>query len=122
MVLAWVALKEKNIPKFKLTLGLTLLCSLIFMIIKAIEYGTKFSHGIFPKESAYFAIYYTLTGLHALHIVGGAIVLMYFWLPVGTKMWKTQPQRFTNRIEVVGLYWHIVDLVWIFLFPVLYLL
>ena len=122
MVLAWVALKEKNIPKFKLTLGLTLLCSLIFMIIKAIEYGTKFSHGIFPKESAYFAIYYTLTGLHALHIVGGAIVLMYFWLPVGTKMWKTQPQRFTNRIEVVGLYWHFVDLVWIFLFPVLYLL
>jgi len=45
----------------------------------------------------------------------------YLWGP-GAKMWKTQPERFTNRIEIAGLYWHFVDLVWIFLFPVLYLL
>ena len=66
------------------------------------------------------AIYFTLTGLHALHILGGTIVIFYFWA-FGGAMWKTDPERFTNRIEVSGLFWHFVDLVWIFLFPVLYL-
>jgi cytochrome c oxidase subunit 3 len=67
-------------------------------------------------------IYFTLTGLHMLHIIGGMIVMGYFWLPFGNKMWTTEPERFTNRIEIAGLYWHFVDLVWIFLFPILYLL
>ena len=66
------------------------------------------------------AIYFTLTGLHALHIIGGLIVLVYLLGP-GSKMWEKQPGRFTNRIEVAGLYWHFVDLVWLVLFPVLYL-
>ncbi len=74
-----------------------------------------------PRHSTYNAIYFTLTGLHALHVVGGALVIGYLWL-FGAKMWKTEPDRFTNRIEVSGLFWHFVDLVWIFLFPVLYLL
>jgi cytochrome c oxidase subunit 3 len=67
------------------------------------------------------AIYFTMTGLHGLHVIGGLIVNSYLWGP-GSKMWKTDPERFTNRIEVAGLYWHFVDLVWIFLFPTLYLL
>ena len=67
-------------------------------------------------------LYFTMTGLHVLHIIGGMAVLLYFVIPVGTEMWDSEPQRFTNRIEIVGLYWHFVDLVWIFLFPVLYLL
>jgi len=74
-----------------------------------------------PGHSTYFAIYFTLTALHALHVLGGAIVIGYLWGP-GSKMWRTDPERFTNRIEVSGLFWHFVDLVWIFLFPVLYLL
>lgn len=74
-----------------------------------------------PAHSTYFAIYFTLTALHALHVMGGALVMTYLWGP-GAKMWKTDPERFTNRIEVSGLFWHFVDLVWIFLFPVLYLL
>src|SRR5438093_3050782 len=74
-----------------------------------------------PSHSTYFGIYFTLTGLHALHVLGGAIVIAYLWGP-GAKMWRTQPIRYTNRIEVSGLFWHFVDLVWIFLFPVLYLL
>lgn len=74
-----------------------------------------------PKHMPYFAIYFTLTGLHALHVIGGALVIAFLWGP-GTKMWKTDPERFTNRIEISGLFWHFVDLVWIFLFPVLYLL
>src|SRR2546422_720706 len=74
-----------------------------------------------PAHSTYFAIYFTLTALHGLHVLGGALVIGYLWGP-GAKMWKTDPERFTNRIEVSGLFWHFVDLVWIFLFPVLYLL
>jgi cytochrome c oxidase subunit 3 len=73
-----------------------------------------------PWHNTFLAIYFTLTGLHALHILGGSIVIGYLWGP-GSKMWKTDPERFTNRIEVSGLFWHFVDLVWIFLFPVLYL-
>ena len=74
-----------------------------------------------PAHSSYFAIYFTLTALHALHVIGGALVIAYLWGP-GSRMWRTDPERFTNRIEVSGLFWHFVDLVWIFLFPVLYLL
>jgi cytochrome c oxidase subunit 3 len=74
-----------------------------------------------PWHNTYLAIYFTLTALHALHVIGGALVIGYLWGP-GSKMWKTDPERFTNRIEVSGLFWHFVDLVWIFLFPVLYLL
>jgi cytochrome c oxidase subunit III len=74
-----------------------------------------------PWHNTYMAIYFTLTGLHALHVVGGALVIAFILWP-GRKMWQSDPERYTNRIEVSGLFWHFVDLVWIFLFPVLYLL
>jgi cytochrome c oxidase subunit III len=74
-----------------------------------------------PWHNTYTAIYFTLTGLHALHVIGGAIVIGFLWGP-GSRLWHRDPERFTNRIEISGLFWHFVDLVWIFLFPVLYLL
>jgi cytochrome c oxidase subunit 3 len=74
-----------------------------------------------PKHNTYFAIYFTLTGLHAAHVFAGAVVMTYLFF-TGRRWWQTQPERYTNRIEVAGLFWHFVDLVWIFLFPVLYLL
>jgi len=74
-----------------------------------------------PWHNTYLAIYFTLTGLHALHVIGGAIVIGFLWGP-GSRMWQTDPERFPNRIEISGLVWHFVDLAWIFLFPVLYLL
>jgi cytochrome c oxidase subunit 3 len=73
-----------------------------------------------PKHNTFTAIYFTLTGLHALHILGGTCVIFYLWA-FGGSMWRKDPERFTNRVEVSGLFWHFVDLVWIFLFPVLYL-
>jgi cytochrome c oxidase subunit III len=75
----------------------------------------------FPSYSTYFAIYYTMTGLHALHVIGGALVLSYFAL-WGHRIYRQNPEHQANRIEVGGLFWHFVDLVWIFLFPILYLL
>ncbi len=121
MVMAWASLKMNDFKKFKLYLGSTVGLAVLFLVVKAYEYGDKFSHDLYPSESTFLAIYFTVTGLHALHIVGGIIVNGYFVGP-GSKMWKTAPEQFTNRIEAAGLYWHFVDLVWIFLFPVLYLL
>jgi cytochrome c oxidase subunit 3 len=120
MILAWVSLRAKNFAGFKKNLGLTILLTVCFLGIKAYEYSVKFHHELFPSTNNFMGIYFTLTGLHALHIIGGLIVNSYNLGP-GSKMWQTDPERFTNRIEVSGLYWHFVDLVWLFLFPVLYL-
>ncbi|MDP0489535.1 MAG: cytochrome c oxidase subunit 3 [Verrucomicrobiota bacterium JB023] len=78
---------------------------------------TKFT----PRWNTYYAIYFLITGLHGLHVIGGAIVLGYF-LFFGKKMYLNNPEHLANRVEVGGLFWHFVDLVWIFLFPVLYLM
>tara|TARA_Y100000741_G_C18230077_1_gene549432 strand:+ start:624 stop:1220 length:597 start_codon:yes stop_codon:yes gene_type:complete len=121
MVMSWASLKLNDFKKFKLYMGVTLLCALVFLFIKYLEYTAKFDHHIYPSTNTFYAIYFTLTGLHGLHIIGGMAVLFYLWLP-GNKMWNSDPEQFTNRIEIVGLYWHFVDLVWIFLFPILYLL
>ena len=75
-----------------------------------------------PAHSTFFAIYYTLTGLHALHVFCGILVMLYHLLPISRRVYESDPERFTNRIEITGLFWHFVDLVWIFLFPILYLL
>ena len=84
----------------------------------------EFFSAFAPKHSPYFAIYFTITGLHGLHVLAGILVMGYFWLPIegGTKMFRKNPEQFTNRVEVVGLFWHFVDLVWIFVFPIFYLL
>ena len=74
-----------------------------------------------PKWNTYYAIYFTLTGLHGAHVVAGALVLAYFLLFNG-RMLREDPEHLANRVEVGGLYWHFVDIVWIFLFPLLYLL
>tara|TARA_B100000929_G_scaffold264780_1_gene231428 strand:- start:26 stop:622 length:597 start_codon:yes stop_codon:yes gene_type:complete len=121
MVMSWVSLKMNDFKKFKLYMALTLLCALCFLVIKYLEYSAKIHHHIYPSTNTFYAIYFTLTGLHGLHIIGGMIVLFYLWGP-GSNMWNSKPEQFTNRVEIVGLYWHFVDLVWIFLFPILYLL
>jgi len=121
MVMAYASLKMDDFGRFRFWLALTIILSLVFMVVKAFEYNHEFDIGNFPSTSTYLAIYFTMTGLHALHIIGGVIVNTYLLFP-GSKMWKTNKAQFTNRIEAAGLYWHFVDLVWIFLFPVLYLL
>ena len=77
-----------------------------------------------PKHSPYFAVYFTITGLHGLHVLAGVLIMFYFWLPIegGANMFKRNPEHLANRVEVVGLFWHFVDLVWIFVFPIFYLL
>lgn len=76
---------------------------------------------LYPKLNTYLACYFMITGLHGLHVLGGVLVFMYFWGP-GAKLYRTNPEQLCNRIEVAGLFWHLVDLIWIFVFPIFYLL
>ena len=121
MVMAWASLKMHNWARHRLFLALTFVLALVFLVNKYFEYAEHLAKGEGPWHNTFLAIYFTLTGLHGLHIVGGMVVMAYFLGP-GAGMWKKYPEQFTNRIEYTGLYWHFVDLVWIFLFPVLYLL
>ena len=121
MVLCYASLKLDDLAAYKKYMGATVVLSLLFLAVKTYEYADKFSHGDIPAASSFLAIYFTMTGLHALHIVGGVIVNSYFLGP-GTALWKVNREQFMNRIEAAGLYWHFVDLVWILLFPILYLL
>jgi cytochrome c oxidase subunit 3 len=121
MVMAWASLKLNDWGKHRLYLIVTFVLAALFLVNKYFEYSDHLGKGEGPWHSTFLAIYFTLTGLHGLHILGGMIVMAYFIGP-GAKLWKSNHDQFANRIEYTGLYWHFVDLVWIFLFPVLYLL
>jgi heme/copper-type cytochrome/quinol oxidase subunit 3 len=118
MVLAYAKAHDEDQQGFRLYLSLTLLLGLAFLVIKGVEYSAKFSDGHFPSTSIFYAIYFTTTGLHMLHVIGGLVfngilmILSYDW----------DDPLFVGRVEYGGLYWHFVDIVWIFLFPALYLL
>src|ERR1700759_1915685 len=75
-----------------------------------------------PDHNTFFATCFTITGLHGLHVLGGVLVFIYMWLPVSKKIYQRNPEHLANRVEVSGLFWHFVDLVWIFVFPLFYLL
>lgn len=110
---------------------LTLILGSVFLGIKVIEYHDKFVHHHVPGPSfhfdgpqgknaeLFFSLYFGMTGLHALHMIVGAAILLYL-IYRAAKGWYT-PQYYTP-VEMFGLYWHFVDIVWIFLFPLLYLL
>jgi cytochrome c oxidase subunit 3 len=88
-----------------------------YLINLAQEKGSGY---LLPAYGTYYAIYFLVTGLHALHIIGGVIVMLYF-LTIGSRMYRRNPEQLSNRIEVTGIFWHFVDLVWITVFPILYL-
>ncbi|MBT5855582.1 cytochrome c oxidase subunit 3 family protein [bacterium] len=107
----------------------TILLAALFLVVKYFEYMSKFHHGIFPPNyfnamavfeqvPIFFGIYFVITGLHALHILIG--IGLIIWIMRRTARGEFHADYFTP-VELVGLYWHFVDLVWIFLFPLLYL-
>jgi cytochrome c oxidase subunit 3 len=118
---------KKNLALMLITI--TIILAFAFMMNKYFEWSHKFSHGIYPRspemldlpqgEILYFALYYVMTGLHALHVVIGVVVLAF-------SIWFIQKgvihQHSYVRLESAGLYWHLVDIIWIFLFPLFYLL
>ena len=110
-------------------LGGTVACAAIFMVNKYFEWSAKIGHGIYPGsthlkelppgEMVFFNIYYLTTGLHGIHVVIGAIVLV--WTMVFIKTGRVHAGDWVI-LENAGLYWHLVDLIWIFIFPLYYLI
>ncbi len=121
MVMAWASLKLERFGRFQLYFGATIALALAFLVIKGFEYGAEFAHHRYPKTNTFLAIYFTMTGLHGVHILAGVVVNLYH-LATARRWYRDDKERLANRIEIAGLYWHFVDLVWIFLFPVLYLI
>ncbi|MES2767153.1 MAG: cytochrome c oxidase subunit 3 [Bacteroidota bacterium] len=118
MALSIYSLERGNTKHFRLFLLISILCGFGFLIVKTIEYSTKFGHHIYPSTNIFFAFYFLLTGFHAIHVIGGIVPMMSMYARSFTK----KGFHNVNRLETLGLYWHFVDLVWIFLFPVLYLM
>ena len=110
---------------------LTMLLGSVFLGIKAVEYADKFHHGLVPgphftfagpeanHAQLFFSLYFAMTGLHAVHMIIGLGVLAVLVLQARKGRFGT---RYHTPIELAGLYWHFVDIVWIFLFPLLYLI
>ncbi|THJ33171.1 cytochrome c oxidase subunit 3, partial [Candidatus Frankia alpina] len=98
--------------------ALAMLCGLGFAAGKALEYGEKLHAGITPTTNAFYMYYYVLTGVHAFHVVVGMCVLAFLWRATRN---TTRPPK-TVTIEACASYWHMVDVLWIVLFPLLYLI
>jgi len=113
------AIKRGKARLFEACFGATILLAGVFLCVKYAEYAAKFHHGIFPRTNLFFSIYFMLTGLHGIHVLLGMGVLSY--VIVLSRRGRLSASYYTPA-EMVGLYWHFVDLVWIYLFPLLYLI
>ncbi|MBN2173334.1 MAG: cytochrome c oxidase subunit 3 family protein [Bacteroidales bacterium] len=129
VALSITALQKGNIRLSLWLITATILFALTFLVIKYFEWSAKFEHGLFPGmdhyiqmlpgEKMFFFLYFFMTGLHGLHVIIGGVLLGYI-------MWEIKKKKVTpdNNIflENGGLYWHLVDIIWIFLFPLFYLI
>jgi nitric oxide reductase NorE protein len=119
VALAIQALKRDHVdrvPRYLLGGALT---GLLFMMSKSIEYFQKFAGGLTPATNPFYMWYFTLTGIHLLHVVFGTSLLTYVWIKSRRAAYSS-----LNRVvpECVASYWHLVDLLWIVIFPLLYLM
>lgn len=120
--------QKKNIV---INLGITVALACVFMVIKYFEYTHKFHLGIFPgefytfegidhpKANIFFSLYYLMTGLHGIHVTIGIVIIS--WLMIRAYKGHFDSEYYTP-VEITGLYWHLVDIIWIFLFPLFYLI
>ncbi|PKL87392.1 MAG: cytochrome C oxidase subunit III [Ignavibacteriae bacterium HGW-Ignavibacteriae-2] len=129
VAMAITALQKGNKFLSTVLLSLTIVFALVFMVNKYFEWSAKINHGIYPGskellekqngEILFFGLYYIMTGLHAFHIVIGIILLSVILAFI------IRDKIVSNdlvKLENTGLYWHLVDLIWIFLFPLFYLI
>lgn len=128
-VLSVTALQKNDRKKTELFIALTIVLACVFLVIKYFEWTAKFHHGIYPGspdivdwapgKQAFFSLYYTMTGLHGAHVVIGMAVLGWVWWLIRTDRCNAE---YYVALENAGLYWHLVDLIWIYLFPLYYLI
>jgi cytochrome c oxidase subunit III len=113
-VLAHQAAEAGDGKKAAKFLALTMGGALTFVVVKATEWSIEISHGYTISANTFWSFYYTAAGLHALHVIAGAIIMGF----VAVDAYRG---RELQRVELIGIYWHFVDVVWIFLFPLLYI-
>jgi cytochrome c oxidase subunit 3 len=129
VVLSIFELRKGNGARARLWLLVTILCGLAFLVIKSFEWGAKFEHGLYPNaphlmslgfgEILYFGLYFTMTGLHAIHVIVGMSIFGNVFTRIGK---GTVNAARPALLENSGLFWHLVDIIWIFLFPLFYLI
>ncbi len=119
MVMALAAIQEDNRKAMIGYMLATILCGLIFLAVKTWEYPHKWHEGITIQSGLFGSFYFTMTGLHGLHVLGGLGFNTYILIQGIKGKWSS---RHCERVEYAGIYWHFVDLVWVVLFPLLYLL
>lgn len=129
MALSIAALQRRKRNLSLFLIGTTIVFAFGFLVVKFFEWSVKFSHGIFPGSSTllekekgeivFYGLYFSMTGLHGLHVIIGMIILTFMFVFVyrGT----VNDDKYI-KLENSGLYWHLVDLIWIFLFPLFYLI
>lgn len=113
-VLAHQAAESGQGKKAAKFLVMTMGGALTFLLVKSIEWTIEISHGYTITTNTFWSFYYTAAGLHGLHVIAGAIIMGF----IAVDAWRG---RELQRVELIGIYWHFVDLVWIFLFPLLYI-
>lgn len=101
-----------------LMLVITIICGLLFGLNKYFEYAAKFHHDIFPSKNIFFALYFMMTGLHMIHVFIGVVILVI--ILIYNMKGNYNENNFTS-VELGALYWHLIDVIWIYLFPLLYL-
>lgn len=129
MGMAFVHLKAGNIPKCKTKIYFTIFLALIFLTIKYFEWSAEIHHGIYPDsdilnakehgEILFFGLYFTMTGFHGIHILAG--IFLMIWVLILIKRRKITSENYV-LLENVALYWDLVHLVWVFLFPLFYII
>lgn len=129
VAMAITAMQKSNIKLCKGLLLFTIVLGLIFLVNKYFEWKVKFGHGLYPGsdflhqlghgDTLFFGLYFIMTGLHALHIMVGLTILIVVFSFINRS--KVRPDKYAF-LENGGLYWHLVDLIWIFLFPLFYLI
>jgi heme/copper-type cytochrome/quinol oxidase subunit 3 len=113
-VLAHQAAERGDGPKAARLIWATVVGAVTFLVVKAFEWTFEIQHGFTITSSTFWSFYYAAAGLHASHVLAGAIIMMF----VAKDAAKNHE---LHRVELIGIYWHFVDIVWIFLFPLLYI-
>lgn len=129
MAISITAIQKGDKKKCLIFLSITIASACGFLIVKFFEWSAKFAHGIYPNsphllelppgENIFYGLYFTMTGLHGVHVIIGGILLTYIWINVKKDQINAKDYIL---LENSGLYWHIVDLIWIYLFPLFYLI
>ena len=115
------ALRGGNVARFRRLMLSTAALGIVFLIVKSFEYRGELAAGLRPSSSNFLGLYFVMTFLQAVHVAGGVLVNLFLCGP-GVAMTRYDAARFTGRVEVAAIYWNFIDVIWILMFVVLYLL